>query len=192
MNRISEENIDFLKPKKLILHPTDTTWGLGCECNDFQNIDKIISIKQKKNIVGFVLLMKDVEMVSLYTDFEKEELNKIFNSEKKLPTTFVLPFKTKENICSKVINQDKQTIAVRIPKHDLCQKIINLWSMPIVSTSANLYTKKAPSYFKDIDSKIVNSVDFFFENKEKSPFLASQIISIDKEGEKTLLREVQR
>ena len=169
----------------VILYPTDTIWGLGCDaCND-EAITKINNIKKRDSSSPMLSLINNSKMLDRFLHKKPNNLDitlKRFDG----PTTFI--YRNPKNISKLLISKDNTT-AFRIINHNFCNKLINKLNKPIVSTSANIHNKKYPNSFKEIDECILKGVDYIVnlpnEAFGKHP---SSIVSINNKGEVTRLR----
>ncbi|MDR2408080.1 MAG: threonylcarbamoyl-AMP synthase [Bacteroidales bacterium] len=159
---ISEEIIrtnEHLKRGSIILYPTDTIWGLGCDATNVTAIDKIFTIKRRKTSKSLLILLDEVEKLSLYLDHIPEIAWDLIEHTNR-PTTFI--YNHVKNLPKSLIAQDG-TIAIRIVRNEFCKRLISLFGKPIVSTSANISGKPAPALFKDISQEIKNLVDYIVD-----------------------------
>jgi len=156
---INEEVIkayQFLKKGAVILYPTDTIWGLGCDATDAAAINKIFAIKKRPPQKSFIILLDEMEKLPLYIDPIPEIAWDLIDQTTR-PTTFI--YGNVKNLSPKLIAPDG-TIAIRIVQDEFCKKLINLLGNPLVSTSANITGTPTPLNFKDISQEIVKKVDY--------------------------------
>ena len=164
MISLSEEVIrtnEFLRNGATILSPTDTVWGIGCDATNPTAIEKVFNIKERSLDRSMLILLDQPEKISLYVEHIPaiawdlmEQVNR--------PTTFIYP--KAKNLPPSLIAADG-SIAIRIVKHEFCQKLIGLFGKPVVSTSANLSGKATPIHFKDIDETIKKRVDYIVKEE---------------------------
>lgn len=171
---------------KVILYPTDTIWGIGCDATNNRAVQKIFKIKKRHELISFIVLLSKAEKLEKYVQKVPEIVYDLIKSVDK-PLTIVYP--DAKNLAKSVIAKDK-SIAIRIVKDEFCQRIINLLDKPIVSSSANLSGEKPPLVFNKISDEIIKKVDYIVEYnkflvKEVKP---STIIKIKPNGEFTVLR----
>ncbi len=135
---------------------------MGCDATNKEAVEKIISIKGREANKSLIILVSDIKMLENYVEFiPKQALNLINNT--KTPLTIIYP---KSKHLPSILSQDG-TIAIRIPKHDYCQKLIQCFGKPIVSTSANISNQPSPKSFKEISEEIKNKVDFIAEIEQE-------------------------
>jgi L-threonylcarbamoyladenylate synthase len=159
---ISEEIIktsNYLKKGAVILYPTDTVWGLGCDATNATAINRIFTIKRRRRSKSLLILLDEVEKLSLYLEHIPEIAWDLIEHSNR-PTTFI--YKHVKNLPKSLIAQDG-TIAIRIVKNEFCKRLISLFGKPIVSTSANVSGKPTPVLFNDIDVEIKSKVDYIVD-----------------------------
>ena len=154
-NNDIQETISHLNKGNVILYPTDTIWGLGCDATNEDAIEKIFSIKQRSKEKNLIVLVDSVEMLHQYVDVSKEIEHLILSLQ--MPTTVI--YDNPKDLPRKIIS-DVNTIAVRITSHEFCKKLIAQFGKPIISTSANISGEAHPVNFEDISEEIKNKVDF--------------------------------
>lgn len=178
------KEIEVLKNGGIILYPTDTIWGLGCDATNIKAIERIISIKGRDSSKNLIILVSDIEMLEKYIEFLPSQALNLLN-EFETPLTIIYP---KSKNLPSLLSQN-ETIGIRIPKHDYCQKLLKEFGKPIVSTSANISQQPSPKSFKEISIEIKNGVDFIAEvEQDKKSSQASSIFKITLEGETVKIR----
>jgi len=178
------KEIEILNNGGIILYPTDTIWGLGCDATNIKAIEKIISLKGRDSSKNLIILVSDIEMLEKYIEFLPSQALSLLN-EFKTPLTIIYP---KSKNLPSLLSQD-ETIGIRIPKHKYCQELIRNFKKPIVSTSANISNQPSPKCFKEISMKIKNGVDFIAEvEQDKEYSQASSIFKITLDGETIKIR----
>jgi len=180
-----ENAFSVLKSGGIILYPTDTIWGIGCDATNDDAINKINSLKNKDNLTPMLSLINSSDMLNEFLHNKPNNIDEILK-EFKNPTTIV--YSDPKNI-SKLLISNKNTVAFRIVKDNFCSKLISRIKKPIVSTSANIHDRKYPVNFKEIDERILKGVDYIVNLPNKSVSnLPSSIIKVNKEGEMIKLR----
>ena len=157
-----EKCITVLNKGGVILYPTDTVWGLGCDATNEAAVAKIYKIKkrdEKKSMITF--LDEETKII----DFARTPSNKIniIITELKKPITVIYP--DAKNLAENLINEDG-TIAIRIPFDDFCIKLLRAFGKPIVSTSANISGEKTPSNFNEISKTIKEKVNYICNHRQ--------------------------
>ena len=178
--------IGVLKKGGLMLYPTDTIWGIGCDATNISAVDKIFQIKKRPTKKTMILLVDSVEMVRQYVSTENDKLLN-YLMEQKDPTTGI--FIDATNLPSSLIHEDG-TIAIRITKDPFCKDLINLLAKPIVSTSANLSGNASAALFSEIDPLIKEGVDYIVHHRrdDSKKAMPSRIVKLDKNNELIFLR----
>lgn len=180
------KEIEVLKIGGVILYPTDTIWGLGCDATQKQAIEKIIKIKGRSKDKHFILLCKDLEMISNYVENIPQQAIELIKHTH-TPLTIIYP--KAKNLPIDILSNDG-SIGIRIPNHEYCQKLLKELNRPIVSTSANISGEKSPSNYEEISDIIKNKVDFIvpdYTNTSKNT-QASSIVKILESGEIVKIR----
>jgi L-threonylcarbamoyladenylate synthase len=178
--------ITYLEGGMLILYPTDTVWGLGCDAQNDDAVVKIINLKNRSDSKSFVILLKSLEEIKKFATPPSKAM--IEYSKKSIkPVTFIL--NNAKNLSSKVINSDG-TVAVRIPGDDFCRELLIRFDKPLVSTSANLSGEPTPGNFMQISEKIITSVDYVVHHSQSDETIrmGSQIIREDESGNIEIIR----
>lgn len=169
-----------LQQGHIILYPTDTIWGIGCDATDEFAISKIFELKHRSPHKSMIILVPNAEMVHEYTHNPSGKLLKEMTSAK-APTTGI--FNHAKNLPSNLTNEDG-SIAIRIASDDFCRELLMGFQKPIVSTSANISNKPSPQNFSEIDPELINLVDYtvFHQREDKSIKKPSHIIRLNEQG----------
>ena len=188
--KIKNENIEietaitFLKKGKLILYPTDTVWGIGCDATSSKAIKNLYNLKKRDEGKAMICLVNDYQMLKSY--IPKISISQLSYLNSKNPTTVI--FENSIGISEKALGENK-SIAMRIPKHNFCNKLITKFGKPIISTSANISNKQSPLNFHQIENEILDGVDYVVNlEKETITKKTSRIIKIDSFGEISIIR----
>ena len=137
-------SVDFLKKGKVILYPTDTIWGIGCDATLQKPVDRIYRLKQRFESKSMIILLDHVDKLATYV--RKVPPIAFDLIERYLePLTIIYP--NAINVAKNVVAEDG-TIAIRIVRNEFCRKMISLLDKPVVSTSANLSGQPAPLDFQ--------------------------------------------
>jgi len=173
-------SLKILQSGGVILYPTDTIWGLGCDATNTDAIQKIYNIKQRKERKSLITLVSDKKMLKKLTDSVPEiDITSV-------PTTVI--YQNIVGLSENLIEKDG-TAAIRIVKDDFCKQLIDKFGKAIVSTSANISGTKSPKQFSDITDDIINNADYIVNlRKKERRENPSKIIKIEKNGSITKLR----
>ncbi|KQN35871.1 translation factor Sua5 [Pedobacter sp. Leaf41] len=179
--------LEVIKNGGVILYPTDTIWGLGCDATNADAVEKLLKIKNRpaeKSLI--VLLDVDSKLQSYVKEIPEVAYDLIEYAEN--PLTII--FSDAKNLASNVINTDR-SVGIRIVKHDFCTPLIQRFKKPIVSTSANISGKPSPQFFDDIDPEIIEAVDYVvdFQQEDRSIKKASTIMKLRPSGQFEFIRK---
>src|ERR1700754_3241231 len=148
----------------IILYPTDTIWGIGCDATNTEAIQKIYRLKQRDEAKSMIILLDTENKLESYiSDVNPLAYDLIEYAEN--PLTLVMP--GAKNISPALIAADG-SVGVRVCKHDFCQQLIQRMKKLLVSTSANVSGKPSPQYFSQIDDEIIQGVDYVVDIDQHS------------------------
>lgn len=178
--------VEALRRGGIILYPTDTVWGIGCDATNAEAVAKVYALKKSENKLGMIVLLDKVENVVRYFSKVPAVAWDLFEMSD-TPLTLILP--GAGGVAPNLIPEEK-TLAVRIPDHEFCRQLARRLGKPLVSTSANISGEPTPAYFEDIDEKIKNGVDFVVGQRfEGNPTRkSSSIIKLGEGGEVEIIR----
>jgi L-threonylcarbamoyladenylate synthase len=182
-----EKTVEVLKSGGIILCPTDTVWGIGCDATNSEAVKRIYEIKKRMDLKSMLILIDSVNRLGDYVKEVPEIAFDLIELSTK-PLTVVYPGAM--NIAENLISQDG-SIGIRVVNDKFCQGVINRLNKPIVSTSANISGERSPQLFREIDSKIRLSVDYIvkYRQDELVPRKPSGIIKLGVNGEVKVIRE---
>lgn len=169
-NEMKEEiqkALEVLRKGGIILYPTDTVWGIGCDATDPEAVAKIYEIKRRSDSKSLVLLASDMDMVSRYVKEVPEMAIQLVEVNDK-PMTIIYPgavVGSSENpkadrycLAYNTVAEDG-TVGIRVPMMEFCQQLAFRLGRPIVSTSANISGEATPKKFAEISQDIKDAVD---------------------------------
>jgi L-threonylcarbamoyladenylate synthase len=178
--------LQVLKNGGLILYPTDTIWGIGCDATNEAAVAKIYQLKKRADEKSMVVLVAEEATITKY--ITQPEV-KIFDYIKGIykPTTVI--YEGAVGLAKNVVAKDG-TAAIRIVKDEFCKLLIQHFKKPIVSTSANISGYPPPIIFTDIDAAIKNGVDYIVQHRQDdlAPSTPSAIIKWNADGSLTIIR----
>lgn len=186
MKQEIEKALQILKDGGVILYPTDTIWGLGCDATNEAAVAKINAIKGRAEDKSLIVLIENESKLQSYvTEIPDVAYELIEYAEN--PLTIV--FSGAKNLAKNVINQDG-SIGIRVVKHPFCEQLLQRFRKPIVSTSANLSGNPAPKYFDDIDEQVKEAVDLVvdFDQDNQEVRKPSTIIKLGPSGQFEFIR----
>ena len=164
-----------LQKGNIILYPTDTVWGLGCDATNFKAVSNIYQLKKRKESKSLIVLVSSINMLKKYVHVPKKALDILKKS--KNPTTII--YTNPKGFAKNTIAKDN-TIAIRIVQDNFCRKLIKRFKKPIVSTSANVSGEATPISFKEISKPILEGVDYIVDlHKNKVNTKSSTILKIE-------------
>ncbi|MDG1719312.1 MAG: L-threonylcarbamoyladenylate synthase [Flavobacteriales bacterium] len=174
------QSLKILQDGGVILYPTDTIWGLGCDATNPDAIQKIYNIKQRKESKALITLVSDKKMLKKLTDSVPDT---DITSD---PTTVI--YQNINGLSDNLLAEDG-TAAIRIVQDNFCKQLIEIFGKAIVSSSANISGTKSPKQFSDITDDIINNADYIVNlRKKERRENSSRIIKIEKNGSIIKLR----
>ena len=151
-----EKALEVLKRGGIILYPTDTVWGIGCDATNASAVKKIYDLKQRDDNKALICLVNNYSMLERHVDNVPRMAYTILDIADK-PTTVI--YDAPAGVAENLVANDN-TLAIRIVDHDFCKKLIRYLGKPLVSTSANISGKPTPKSFKEIDEAVLKGVDY--------------------------------
>lgn len=179
--------IDTLEKGGLILYPTDTIWGIGCDATNEDAVRKVYQLKKRSDEKSMIVLLADERDILKYVTQPNPMMFDYIKGIKK-PTTFI--YEGGIGLAPNLIQQDG-SIGIRVTTDPFCKQLIKRFRKPIVSTSANISGYPPPSLFTDIDIEIKNGVDYVVQHRQDddTPSFPSSIIKWNKDGTLTIIRQ---
>lgn len=156
-NSVISATVDSLLKGGVIVYPTDTIWGIGCDATNSEAVQKIFSLKKREPDKSMLILCSDIKMVERYVAPVDATCRQIL-LESGCPTTLIMPLQC--DVLARELVATDNTIGVRIPQMAFCQQLIATLDRPLVSTSANFSGCGSPSCFSDIDPRLIDSADY--------------------------------
>ena len=180
-----EKCLETLKAGGLILYPTDTVWGIGCDATNKKAVEKIYNLKKRSDEKAMIVLVADERDIMRHVAAPDLSLFDYLDKTTK-PTTVV--YEGALGFADNIVANDG-SIAIRICKDDFCRQLIKRFRKPVVSTSANISGMSAPKAFKEITVEIKTRVDYVVEyrQQDETPAQPSSLIKWNN-GNVTILR----
>jgi L-threonylcarbamoyladenylate synthase len=180
------QSLITLRNGGIILYPTDTIWGLGCDATNNAAVEKIFKIKSRAESKSLLVLVDSIQMVERYINDIPEivyELTSVSDS----PLTII--YSSGKNLASGVCGEDG-SVGIRICNDEFCQELIKRFRKPIVSTSANYSGKPSPENFDSIDKSVMESSDYVVKYRQDDlrKHKASPIIKVELNGTIKIIR----
>jgi len=178
------EALKTLREGGVILYPTDTVWGLGCDATDPEAVARIYSIKQRDDSKSLVLLASDMDMIARYIKeipYIAQDLVEVNDRPMTIiyPDAYSAPKGDRYHLADNTVAEDG-SVGIRIPMSDYLKELVSKLGHPLVSTSANISGEPTPQNFNDIPDQIKSAVDYIVDRKLErlSTGFASQIIKV--------------
>ena len=186
MNQEIHNAFEVIQNGGIILYPTDTVWGIGCDATNAEAVKKIYDLKQREESKSMIVLMNGEKMMyNVFKDIPEVAWQLIDLSEK--PTTIILD--NPKNVAPNLISQDK-SLGIRIVKEPFCFKLMERMKKPLVSTSANISGMFPPKSFKEIAPEIINGVDYVVNlQRDKICDKPSTIIKLSLDNQVKIIRK---
>ena len=181
-----DECLRVLNSGGLILYPTDTIWGIGCDATNEAAVAKIYALKERVASKSMIILLADERDILTYVT--QPDLQ-IFDYIKGISKPVTVIYEGAIGLAENLVAEDG-TIAIRIVKDEFCKHLIKRFRQPIVSTSANISGYPPPLIFNDIDAAIKNGVDYIVQHRQDDLYIAapSAIIKWNSNGIPTIIR----
>jgi L-threonylcarbamoyladenylate synthase len=178
--------INVLIQGGIILYPTDTVWGIGCDATNSDAIKKIYTLKQREETKSMVCLVNNIDMLKTYIDAIPAAASNIIKKSQK-PTTII--YNNPKGVAKNLVANDN-TLAIRVVNNTFCEKLIKNLKKPLVSTSANISGQPTPNSFSEISEQILKGVDYIVNlPNKKSEAKPSAIIKLGNDGNVTFIRK---
>lgn len=181
-----QKAFEIIQNGGIILYPTDTVWGIGCDATNAEAVSKIYQLKQRAETQSMIVLMNGEKMMyNVFKDIPEVAWQILDLSEK--PTTLILD--NPRNVATNVIGPD-QTLGIRIVKEPFCFKLMERMKKPLVSTSANISGQPTPKSFAEISPEIINGVDYVVNlQRDKISGNPSTIIKLTHDSQVKIIRK---
>lgn len=178
--------VEVMKKGGVILYPTDTVWGIGCDATNARAVSRIYEIKKREESKAMICLVDNDNRIQRYVRDVPEVAWDVMNLSTR-PTTVILD--GADGLASNLVAEDG-SIAMRITKEEFSKELCYRMQKPIVSTSANISGEPTAQNYRDISQEIIDAVDYvcFARRNEHQPHQPSSIIRLRKNGEVTIIR----
>ena len=180
------ECLKVLRAGGLILYPTDTIWGIGCDATNAKAVKRIYQLKQREESKSMIILLADDRSLLQYLAAPDVEVFDYLETLTK-PTTII--YDGAIGLADNLINADG-SIGIRIVKEDFCRHLVKRLGNPLVSTSANISGRPSPQVFTEVEEEIKQGVDYVvhFRREETRVARPSTIIRWEEGGQYTVIR----
>ena len=179
--------VEVMRKGGVILYPTDTVWGIGCDATNEEAVAKVYKIKQRDDSKALICLVDSDARLQRYVRNVPNVAWDIFDLATK-PTTIILDGAV--NLAPNLVAEDG-SIAMRITQEEFSKELCYRFQKAIVSTSANISGQPAAQNFQDIAPELLEAVDYvcYSRRQEKKPHTPSSIIKLTENGEVTVIRK---
>lgn len=187
MDEDIQKACEVLRKGGVILYPTDTIWGLGCDATQEAAVRRIYEIKQRSDSKSMLTLLDSPNLLYRYIDDVPEIAIDLIECSDK-PLTII--YSGAKNLATNLIAPDG-SVGIRITKEAFSQKLCRRFGKPVVSTSANFSNEPSPSNFSEINSDIFRLVDYVvnYRRDDTQKSKPSSIIRLEKNGVVKIIRE---
>jgi L-threonylcarbamoyladenylate synthase len=181
-----EACLSVLENGGLILYPTDTIWGIGCDATNEEAVEKIFALKKRIETKALIVLIADERSLLQYVASPHIEVFDYIQGVSK-PTTIV--YENAIGLAGNLLAEDG-SVGIRICADEFCKHLIKRFKKPIVSTSANVSGFPPPKVFSDIDIAVKEGVDYVvhYRQDDMTPVEPSAVVKCGKDGRFTILR----
>ena len=179
--------LKVLREGGVILYPTDTVWGLGCDATNTEAVRKIFAIKKRSDSKSLIVLVNSPAMLTRYVDNPPDVALQVAEWSEK-PLTVV--YDRGRSLAEGVASADG-SVGVRICSDPFCDDLIDAFRKPIISTSANISGEDAPAVFDEISDEIISSADYVchYRQNDRTKASASSVIRVSANGVIKILRK---
>jgi L-threonylcarbamoyladenylate synthase len=186
MTDVIQQSLQILRSGGLLLYPTDTLWGVGCDATNEKAVEKVFALKQRAGGKSLIVLVSGMDMVNRYVS-QVPDIAYNLTEVADAPLTLIYP--QARGLAANVPAEDG-SVAMRVVQHDFCRQLLYKFRRPLVSTSANLSGQQPPKNFAQIPDEIKNGCDFIVPSAyEGAPTRKpSSIIKVGLHGEVEVIR----
>jgi len=179
--------VEVLRKGGIILYPTDTIWGIGCDATNAEAVAKVYQIKQRDDSKAMICLVDSATRMQRYVRNVPNVAWDLVELATK-PTTLILDDAV--NLAPNLIAEDG-SVAMRVTDEPFSKELCYRFQKALVSTSANISGQPAAQNYKDISEELLNAVDYvcWSRRQEHKPHMPSCIIKLNKDGEVTVIRK---
>lgn len=181
-----ENAVKTLRAGGVVVYPTDTVWGVGCDARNSDAVRKVFSLKHRSDSKALITLVSNRGMLSNYTDVELfDRIQEAISFD--APTTIIYPYA--KALAPELIAEDR-SVGIRITSESVSQQLCDRFGHAIVSTSANISGESTPGCFADISPYIIEGADYvmFARREENVRNRPSKILKINKDGDIIIVR----
>ena len=179
--------LEILKNGGVILYPTDTIWGIGCDATDEKAVERIYKIKRREDSKSMLVLMENPALLERYV-VEVPDIAWDLVEIATTPLTVIYP--KAKNLAKNLVAEDG-SIGIRFTREAFTSQLLQRFRRPLVSTSANISGQKSPAFFAEISDEIKSQVDYTVEYRQEdnTPSTPSSIIKLGVGGQFEIIRK---
>ncbi|NHF61286.1 threonylcarbamoyl-AMP synthase [Flavobacteriaceae bacterium TP-CH-4] len=178
--------IQVLEKGGLIVYPTDTIWGIGCDATNEDAVERIYQLKKKEDTKTLSCLVANDFMLEKYLEKVPEIAYDIIDLSEK-PVTII--YDKPKGVAKNLIPPDN-TLAIRVASDKFCRYLINKFGKPLVATDANISGRPTPLDFQEIDEAILKGADYVVNlNRNQKTGTPSSIIKLGNDSTVKIIRE---
>ncbi len=187
MHNDIKKALEVLQQGGIILYPTDTIWGIGCDATNEEAVRRIYQLKKREDSKSMLVLLENINALERYVEEVPEIAYDLIEVTEK-PMTII--YSGAKNLAKNLVAEDG-SIGIRLTSEAFTQQLIQRFKKPLVSTSANISGEPSPAFFDEISSEIIDAVDYVVESRQDdhSPKSPSSIIKLGTGGEIQVLRQ---
>ena len=190
MNRFQQEveaAVDALLLQQVILYPTDTVWGLGCDAEAPPAVQQLYQLKGREAGKPSIVLVADWAMLKRYATEVPDELQALIAADTR-PTTYLLP--ASRAIAPALVAPDG-TVGIRVTKDEFCHKVLRRLGHGLVSTSANKAGEPTPAVYAEVDAAMVRGVDHVvnWRQQDEARVAPSRVVRLGADSRLEVVRE---
>ena len=179
-------SLKVFRREKVLLYPTDTVWGIGCDATNEKAVSKIYQIKEREESKSLIILVDSVAMLQQYVEEIPQVVFELIEKTQQ-PTTII--YQNPVSLAKNIIAKDN-TVAIRVVQEGFCHELISQFEKPIVSTSANISGEDTPKSFSEISPAILERVDYVVDlYRDYKADKSSRILRIYNDGSVEVIRD---
>ena len=190
-----QQTMEVLRRGGVILYPTDTIWGIGCDARNADAVERLYAIKERDHTKSMLVLIRSEVRCRKSEANLRPPTSDLQPPTSPRPTTYILPRERWKPLLGDCVAANLPaadgTLGIRVPDHGFCQEVMRRLGAPLVSTSANLSGRPSPRTYNEIEEELRRRVDYCvpplpaFESHETR---GSRIVKIDSDGRETVIR----
>lgn len=179
--------VEILKEGGIILYPTDTIWGIGCDATNEEAVKRIYDIKKREDSKSMLVLMQNAALLDRYV----EEVPDVAWDLVEISTTPLTVIYSRAKNLAKNLIADDGSIGIRFTKEKFTSQLLQRFRKPLVSTSANISGEQSATFFDEISEEIKSQVDYIVEyrQEDRTPAKPSSIIKLGPSGQIDIIRK---